>query len=121
MGKYCCRLSSILDSAIIETQTQVLAMEVSAVCATPPRTPPREEHDGENPNSDEVQQEQEELEDEGQEEDEEQEEPERQKKIRVRRKWDELQSWDRNALLDSEINAKFCALRLRKWRNHEWK
>ena len=89
-------------------------MEVSAVCGTPPRTPPREEHDGENPNADEVQQEEE---DEEQEEDEEEEEPERQKKIRGRRKWEVLQSWDRNALLDSEINAKFCALRLRKWRN----
>ena len=67
------------------------------------RTPPREEHDGENPNADEVQQEEE---DEEQEEDEEEEEPERQKKIRGRRKWEVLQSRDRNALLDSEINAE---------------
>ena len=55
-------------------------MEVSAVCATPPRTPP-EKHRGENPNADEVQQEDEEPEDEEQEEDEEEEEPERQKKF----------------------------------------
>ena len=111
MGKYCCRLSSILDSAIIETQTQILAMEVSAVCGMPPRTPPREEHDGENPNADEVQQEEE---DEEQEEDEEEEEPERQKKIRGRRKWEVLQSWDRNALLDSEINAEVLRIATEK-------
>ena len=114
MGKYCCRLSSILDSAINETQTQVLAMEVSAVCSTPPRTPTREELDGENPDAVE---EDEEPEDEEQEEDEEEEEPERQKKIRGRRKWELLQSWDRNALLESEINAEVLPLRLRKWRN----
>lgn len=86
-------------------------MEVSAVCGTPPRTPPREEHDGENPNADEVQQEEE---DEEQEEDEEEEEPERQKKIRGRRKWEVLQSWDRNALLDSEINAEVLRIATEK-------
>ena len=86
-------------------------MEVSAVCGTPPRTPPREEHDGENPNADEVQQEEE---DEEQEEDEEEEEPERQKKIRGRRKWELLQSWDRNALLDSEINAEVLRIATEK-------
>ena len=53
-------------------------MEVSAVCGTPPRTPPREELDGANPNADE---EDEEPEDEEQEEDEEEEEPVRLKKI----------------------------------------
>ena len=110
MGKYCCRLSSILNSAIIKTQTQVLAMEVSAVCATPPRTPP-EERRRENPDADEVQQEEE---DEEQEEDEEEEEPERQKKIRGRRKWEVLQSWDRNALLDSEINAEVLRIATEK-------
>ena len=110
-AKYCCRLSSILDSAIIKTQTQILAMEVSAVCGTPPRTPPREELDGANPNADEVQQEEE---DEEQEEDEEEEEPERQKKIRGRRKWEVLQSWDRNALLDSEINAEVLRIATEK-------
>ena len=86
-------------------------MEVSAVCGTPPRTPPREDHDGENPNADEVQQEEE---DEEQEEDEEEEEPERQKKIRGRRKWELLQSWDRTALLDSEINAEVLRIATEK-------
>ena len=96
----------------------ILAMEVSAVCGTQPRTPPREEHDGENPDADEVQQEK---------EDDEQEEDERRRRKNpsAKRKFDDcangrccnddaMQSWDRNALLDSEINAEVLRIATEK-------
>ncbi len=42
------------------------------------------------------------------------------KKIRGRRRWEVMGSWDRTETLTLKSMLKFCALQLRRWRNQGW-
>jgi hypothetical protein len=104
-AKHFCHHSSFTHSAIIktqtqktQTQTQIRAMDLSQVLDPPPSTPPPEQQDEIIPEAEQLQQD-----DVGEEQEEEEED--RPRKVRGRRKWEVLHTWDRTALLDTEINA----------------
>ena len=73
-------------------------MDLSQVLDPPPSTPPPEQQDEIIPEAEQLQQD-----DVGEEQEEEEED--RPRKVRGRRKWEVLHTWDRTALLDTEINA----------------
>ena len=73
-------------------------MDLSQVLDPPPSTPPLEQQDEIIPEAEQLQQD-----DVGEEQEEEEED--RPRKDRGRRKWEVLHTWDRTALLDTEINA----------------
>ena len=73
-------------------------MDLSQVLDPPPSTPPLEQQDEIIPEAEQLQQD-----DVGEEQEEEEED--RPRKVRGRRKWEVLRTWDRTALLDTEINA----------------
>ena len=104
-AKHFCHHSSFTHSAIIKTQTQIRAMDLSQVLAPPPSTPPPEQQDEIIPEAEQLQQDDVGEEQEEEMEEEEEEEEDRPRKVRGRRKWEVLHTWDRTALLDTEINA----------------
>jgi hypothetical protein len=104
-AKHFCHHSSFTHSAIIKTQTQIRAMDLSQVLIPPPSTPPPEQQDEIIPEAEQLQQDDVGEEQEEEMEEEEEEEEDRPRKMRGRRKWEVLRTWDRTALLDTEINA----------------
>ena len=80
-------------------------MDLSQVLDPPPSTPPPEQQDEIIPEAEQLQQDDVGEEQEEEMEEEEEEEEDRPRKMRGRRKWEVLRTWDRTALLDTEINA----------------